>query len=148
MSAALLWPPAYIPVVYELAFAAEELFVNPAPPTYPVASKLPDPMRIKRLEAVVVKLTPASITVMRLTHDGMPVKSADVPDVVVTAVPDTIGASVPVAATNVCVLVPATAGAATVTVPEVEPSSTKGDGDVIPVVPLMTTDIISPRKVC
>jgi len=34
--------------------------------------------------------TPVSITVMRFTQDGMLVKSALVPLVVVTAVPDTI----------------------------------------------------------
>ena len=33
---------------------------------------------------------PLNITVMRFTHDGMPVKSIDVPDVDATAVPDVI----------------------------------------------------------
>jgi hypothetical protein len=49
------------------------------------------------------------ITVIRLTHDGMPVKSIAVPDVEATAVPETSGYSVPVvpATVPVAVIVPA-----------------------------------------
>ena len=36
-------------------------------------------------------LTPLNITVIRLTHDGMPVKSNEVPEVDATAVPETSG---------------------------------------------------------
>jgi hypothetical protein len=69
--------------------------------------------------------TPLNITVIRLTHDGMPVKSMLVPLVEATAVPDTMGANVPVTATSVCVLLPATAGADTVIDPLVSPDRTK-----------------------
>ena len=69
-------------------------------------------------------LKPLNITVTRFTHDGMPVKSTDVPDAV-TAVPDTMGANVPVTAASVCVLLPETAGAATVIDPLVSPDRTK-----------------------
>jgi hypothetical protein len=75
--------------------------------------------------AVELKLTPLKITLTRFTHDGMPVKSIDVPDVDATAVPLTIGASVPVTFTNVCVVLPATAGADTVIEPDVSPDRTK-----------------------
>ena len=54
----------------------------------------------------------------------MPVKSMLVPLVDATAVPCTNGASVPVAATNVCVDEPATAGADSVTEPLVSPEIT------------------------
>lgn len=85
--------------------------------------KLVDPSCNITLEVPFV-LTPLNITVMRFTHDGIDVKSIDVPDVEATAVPDTIGASVPVVATNVCVLLPETAGADIVIVPDVSPERT------------------------
>ena len=78
---------------------------------------------------------------MRLTHEGMLVKSIDVPDVDATAVPAISGANVPVAATSVCVLVPATAGAANVIPPDVYPCTTTGGVD-IPSVPLIVTAIL------
>jgi hypothetical protein len=62
---------------------------------------------------------------MRFTQLGIDVKSMLVPLVDATAVPDTIGASVPVVATNVCVFDPATAGADTVIDPLVSPERTK-----------------------
>ena len=62
---------------------------------------------------------------MRFTHDGIPVNSGAVWLVSVIAVPDTIGASVPVTAASVCVLEPATAGADTVIDPLVSPDRTK-----------------------
>jgi hypothetical protein len=74
------------------------------------------------LDPLVLK--PLNITVIRFTHDGMLVKSTLVLEAV-TAVPDTIGASVPVVATNVCVLLPETAGADTVIEPLVSPERTK-----------------------
>lgn len=46
-----------------------------------------------RLEPFV--LTPLNITVIRLTHDGMPVKSMLVPDVEATAVPEVIPSTAP-----------------------------------------------------
>jgi hypothetical protein len=94
-------------VILAVAVAAFAPLVRPKPPEYPVASKLPDPMRTPIFEAVVVRLTPDNITVIRFTHDGMPVKSTLVPDAV-TAVPDTIGANTPVSSTNVSVLLDAT----------------------------------------
>ena len=66
-----------------------------------------------------------NITVIRLAHEGMPVKSMLVPLVEATAVPDTIGANVPVTFTSVCVVLPATAGADTVIEPDVSPERTK-----------------------
>jgi hypothetical protein len=87
---------------------------------------IPDevPSWISKIDEPFV-LTPLNITVMRLTHDGIPVKSIDVPDVEATAVPDTIGANVPVTLTSVWVVLPATAGAANVTDPLVSPERTK-----------------------
>jgi hypothetical protein len=90
---------------------------------YPVVSKEPEPIRTLAAPAAA-KLTPFNITVIRFTHDGMPVKSTLVPDAV-TAVPDTIGANVPVTFTSVCVVLPATAGADTVIEPDVSPERTK-----------------------
>ncbi len=65
--------------------------------------------------------------VIRRTHDGMLVKSAEVVKFVtaVKAVPGTIGANVPVTFTSVCVVLPATAGADTVIEPDVSPDRTK-----------------------
>jgi hypothetical protein len=74
---------------------------------------------------VPLVLTPLNITVIRLTHDGIDVNSIDVWPAQVTAVPLMIGANVSVAATNVCVLLPATAGADTVIEPLVSPARTK-----------------------
>jgi hypothetical protein len=74
------------------------------------------------LDPLVLK--PLNITVIRFTHDGMLVKSTLVLEAV-TAVPDTIGANVPVTFTSVCVVLPATAGAANVTEPLVSPERTK-----------------------
>jgi hypothetical protein len=70
-------------------------------------------------------LTPLNITVTRFTQLGIDVKSMLVPLVDATAVPDTMGANVPVVATNVCVLLPETAGADTVIEPLVSPARTK-----------------------
>jgi len=79
------------------------------------------------MESDPVRLTALNITVIRLAHDGMLVKSAEVVKFVtaVKAVPLMIGANVSVAATNVCVLLPATAGADTVIEPDVSPARTK-----------------------
>lgn len=71
--------------------------------------------------------TPDNITVMRFTHEGKPVKSIDVPDVDATAVASVFIELVPVPACKVSVLDPATAGAATVTVPLVSPEMTTDD---------------------
>lgn len=113
---------------------------------YPVVSTAPSPSCTIKSDVPFV-LKPLYIIVIRLAHDGIPVKSTLAVDAV-TTVPDTMGANVPVVATSVCVFDPATAGAAKVMVPDVEPSSTTGDGVVMPVVPLITTVIISPRKEC
>ena len=84
-----------------------------------------------------LKLTLLSITVIRFTQDGMPVKSIDVPEVDATAVPLTILEFNPLTVTvpdplgNVIVFVPATAGTAKETVPEVVPFN--GNGVVTPV---------------
>ncbi len=50
---------------------------------------IPDevPSWISKIDEPFV-LTPLNITVIRFTHDGMPVKSIDVPDVEATAVPE------------------------------------------------------------
>jgi hypothetical protein len=56
-------------------------------------------------ELVPFVLTPLNITVIRLTHEGMPVKSIEVPEVEATAVPDTNVPLTPLTAT-----VPAPAG--------------------------------------
>jgi hypothetical protein len=53
--------------------------------TYPVVVTDPDPIWISKLLVPLVD-TPWNITVIRRTHDGMPVKSTDVPEAV-TAVP-------------------------------------------------------------
>jgi hypothetical protein len=50
---------------------------------------LPAPICIKKLDEPL-PLTPLSITVMRLTQEGIEVKSIDVPLVVATAVPEVI----------------------------------------------------------
>ena len=94
-------------------------------------------------------LTPLNITVIRLTHDGIDVKSMLVPDVEATDVPDVntptpvgvpaiaglvrvllVSVSVVVLPTrvsvvvgNVSVVVPDTAGEDNVTLPDVEPLS-------------------------
>ena len=91
---------------------------------YPVASTPPDvPNRICQLLDPFV-LTAENITVIRFTQLGIDVKSTDVPDAD-TDVPEINGASVPVAATSVCVFDPATAGADTVIDPLVSPERTK-----------------------
>ena len=61
------------------------------------------------------------MTVIRVTQDGIFIKSTDAPDVGVTAVANTLGASVPVPAASVIVFVPAIAGAAMDTAPLVSP---------------------------
>ena len=76
----------------------------------------------------------------------MLVKSIDVPDVDACAVPAIKGANVPVAATNVCVLVPATSGAAKVIAPDVSPSTDTGGVDM-PVVAFSVIVILFTRKV-
>lgn len=64
---------------------------------------------------------------MRFTHDGMPVKSIDVPDVEATAVAKVFIEFVAVPAWSVNVLVPDTAGANTVIAPLVSPEITTDD---------------------
>jgi hypothetical protein len=92
--------------------------------------------------------TPFNITVTRLTHEGIPVKSMLVPLVDATAVPlvntpTPVGVpamtglvnvcpvalvnTVPLVAGNVNTVVPATAGAVNDTVPEVSPAMTTLD---------------------
>jgi hypothetical protein len=68
--------------------------------------------------------TPFNITVIRLIQAGKPVKSIEVPDVDATAVDNVLTELVAVAASKVNVFDPATAGAATVTVPLVSPDMT------------------------
>jgi hypothetical protein len=92
---------------------------------YPVVVKTP-PVPICTLATPVppAKDTPCIIRVIRFTHEGILVKSMLVPEVDDCAVAIVDGARVPVAATSVWVLVPATAGAAIVIVPDVEPFNT------------------------
>lgn len=111
------------PEVYD-APTTEAPAMRPEKQIYPVVSMPPESPNCICGKEVPFVLTPLNITVIRLTHDGIDVKSIDVPDVDATAVPDTIGANVPVVATNVCVLLPETAGADTVIVPDVSPERT------------------------
>jgi len=69
--------------------------------------------------------TPLNITVMRFTHDGIEVKSIEVPDVDATAVLSTLTDPLAVAAGKVTVLEPATVGTAKVTDPLVSPAMIK-----------------------
>ena len=69
-------------------------------------------------------LTPANVIVIFLTQVGKVVKSIEVPDVDATAVANVLTDIVAVAACKVIVLVPATAGAASVTCPDVSPVKT------------------------
>lgn len=70
--------------------------------------------------------TPLNITVIRLTQDGMPVKSMLVPEVEATAVPETmlelrpLTATVPVPAGRVSVPFVAVLGSCRVTLPPLE----------------------------
>jgi hypothetical protein len=72
---------------------------------------------------------PEKLTVIRLTHEGIAVKSMDVPDVDATAVPDTIGVAAFAAATV------AAMNNASPTAPE--PSAVRAaEAEVCPVPPL------------
>ena len=66
---------------------ADKVPTYPALEAYPVDSIEPAPTRIIT-ELVPFVLTARKATVMRLTQEGMPVKSIAVPDVLATAVPD------------------------------------------------------------
>ena len=88
---------------------------------------LPAPICIKKLDEPLPD-TPFNITVIRLTHEGILVKSLDVPDVVACAVADTKGLITAVASATV---VPDTITPVVVIV-----------GLVIPSVPDMVTGII------
>ena len=68
--------------------------------------------------------TPTKVTVTRLTHAGIELNVMLVPDVDATAVANVLTELVAVAASKVSVFDPATAGAATVTVPLVSPDMT------------------------
>ena len=133
------------PVVDVAAFVALAAATAVPQDEYPDVVKEPEPIWTWILLVPLVD-TPLNITVIRLTHDGMPVKSIDVPDVDATAVPLTTGARVSVTATSVCVLVPATAGASIVMLPDVDPSRIRlvesTPGDTMPVVPLIVTGIM------
>ena len=87
------------------------------------------PIRTSSLLVPLV-LTPLNNTVMRFTHDGIEVKSTLVP-LAVTAVANVLTELVAVAACKVSVFDPATAGAATVTVPLVSPDMTTDDIDFL-----------------
>jgi hypothetical protein len=63
------------------------LVLLPAPLTYPVTTTPPEVPSCIKKGLVALPLTPLNITVMRLTHDGMLVKSILVPDVDATDVP-------------------------------------------------------------
>jgi hypothetical protein len=121
MTAAALPERIVKPVVY--AVAPGDAFTVVPMHKYPVALTEPSPIWSIGDEVPFV-LTPLSITVIRFTHDGIPVKSTLVLEAV-TAVPETIGANVPVTFTSVCVVLPATAGADTVIEPDVSPARTK-----------------------
>jgi len=64
--------------------------------TYPDVVYVVDPVPswIRKL-SVLFKLTSLNITVIRFTHDGIPVKSMLVPDVEATAVPEVIPSTTP-----------------------------------------------------
>jgi len=93
------------------------------PLTYPDVVTLPAPICTKKFDVPLVD-TPLNITVIRFTQLGMLVKSIEVPDVDATAVANVLTDIVAVAACKVIVLVPATAGAASVTCPDVSPVKT------------------------
>jgi hypothetical protein len=113
------------PAVDEVAPVLLDARVTAALAKYPDVSMPPEfpSCAIQTDDPAAFVLTPLSTTVIRLTQDGISVKSTLVPEAV-TAVPDTMGASVPVTFTSVCVVLPATAGAATVIDPLVSPERT------------------------
>ena len=96
------------------------------PLTYPDVVTLPAPICTKKFDVPLVE-TPLNITVIRLIQLGSAVKSMLVPLVDVTAVDNVFMELVAVPACKVSVLDPATAGAATVTVPLVSPEITTDD---------------------
>jgi hypothetical protein len=67
----------------------------PDVPKYPVVSTEPEPICMYISAVLELVLTPLNITVIRFTHDGMPVKSMLVPDVLATAVPEVIPSTAP-----------------------------------------------------
>ena len=97
------------------------VFADQAVPAYPLVSMPPlSPSWIWMLLVLFV-LTPSNITVMRLTHDGMPVKSIEVPLVDATAVARVREvpkvATVPVLSGNVRVRLVLVAGGTMVAMP-------------------------------
>ena len=82
--------PLLAPVFMVLKLLAAE--------SYPEVITEPEPNCNKRLLVPFV-LTPLNMTVTRLTHDGMPVKSIEVPEVDATAVPETIEPPTPLTTT-------------------------------------------------
>lgn len=95
----------------------------PAAVAYPDVVTEPAPI-CTCITLVPLVLTPLNITVIRFTHEGIPVNVMLVPDVDATAVANVLTDIVAVAACKVIVLVPATAGAASVTCPDVSPDMT------------------------
>ena len=114
---------------------------------YPVVATVPDPT-CTITSATPFTLTPLNITVILLTQDGIPVKSIDVPEVDATAVPEVnvptplgvpeitgevkvcpvaVVITVPLTAGKVKTVLPATAGAWSVTEPLVSPETTIDD---------------------
>lgn len=100
-------------------------------PKYPLVSIPPESPSWTITTDDPFVLTPLNITVIRLTHDGMPVKSIEVPEVEATAVPETSGYKLVV--TPLACTAPLNVPVVPVTGPEDSKS-----GVVIPFVPSRT----------
>jgi hypothetical protein len=100
--------------------------ITPTDALYPLVKTELEPI-CTMIDEVLFVETPLNSTVIRFTQLGILVKSIEVPDVEATAVPAVMALLIPLTTTepvpagNVTVLVPATAGTANVTLPEVEP---------------------------